>query len=455
MTELIDRVKCKVIITLNDGTEIDISLATLGNTDAIENYITSIDIVESAATNNQNPVGVINSNTLKIILRSNDLSLLPDNENSVYYGKMDNTAIVDVTLEDVDGEVMFNTFYVSSWTSNITATNPNQVTIEATDLLSIINKNSVPNINIVNNVKTSDAFKDTINKLNDTLESKYKIQYDEADIQFNAFPYIDYSNIEADNMGTWFNIIGQSTLTNIYYTRENKLKTDYCLDDTAGESVCNLSDKVNILNASIDKGGLVSYSGVKVNYILNTVNKLTELTSVKDQVLKPGSNTFENINLGNKVFKICYVKVSTDSKTAVEVESITYNKNTATVIIKNKTDKNISCTIQLYGQTLKENKLFVKKLKENSRNEILEVTNRILPTEYINVFADNLLSLIGIKASALSLSGFFNPRIKLGDTVYVDVEKSINTKGYYKVVELQWKITNVIKCEAKLIKTIV
>lgn len=452
MTELIDRVKCKVLITLNNGTEIDISLATVGEKANMTNYVTSIELLESSATGNQNPVGVVSSNTLKIVLQSVDRSLLPDNENSAYYGLMDNTAIVKITLEDVDGTVEFNTFYISSWLSNISSSNNNQVTIEATDLLSIINKNGVPSSEIMKNASTSETFKEMLNKLNSTLDAKYKVNYDEVDINFNAFPTLEYSNIDADDMGTWLNIVSQSTLTNIYYTRENKLKTDYCLDDTASESVCTLSDKVNILSASIDRGGLVNYTGVKVNYILNTINNLTELTSLRDQVLVPGSNTFDNIDLGDKIYKISFVKVMTDSKIAVEVNSITYGKNTATIVITNKSESNVNCNLIIYGQTLKENKLFVKKLKANSSNEILEVTNRLLPVSYINNFANGLLSLIGIKASTLIISGFFNPRIKLGDIVYVDVEKSINTKGYYKVVELKWKITNVIKCEAKVIR---
>ena len=454
MIDVVERVKCTVIITLSDGTEINIS-PSIGSIKDLTNYITSIEILESASTSNKNPVGVVNSNILKIVLRSNDMTLLPDNEKSPYYGLMDNTATIKITLNFDEVVVEFNTFYVSRWLSDNSSSNKNQVTIEATDLLSIINKNSVPNMEVIKNANTSEIFKSTIDKLNESLEDKYKIQYDENDINFGDFPILEYNSIDADNMGTWFNILTQSTLTNIYYTRDNKIKTDYCLDDTIGESVGVLSDKVNITHASIDKGGLVGYTGVKVNYILNTINNSTELTTLREQVLKPGENTFENIDLGAKVYKIAYVKIESNNKTAVEVNSVTYGKNTATIVLNNTTEEDISCSIIIYGQTLKENKLFVKKSKANSSNEILEVTNRLLPSSYVGKFADNLLSLVGIKASALSLSGFFDPRLKLGDTIYVDVESSINAKGYYKVVELKWKITSTVKCEAKVIKTIV
>ena len=140
MKQLVDKVSCSVIITLEDGTNIDISLVTGGSISAIKNYITSLEVLESTNAQNKNPVGVVSSNTVKITLNSNDRTLLPDNEQSPYYGKMNTNAKVKVTVTDDDGSVTFNTFYVSSWVSNISSDNPTQVVIEATDLLSIINK---------------------------------------------------------------------------------------------------------------------------------------------------------------------------------------------------------------------------------------------------------------------------------------------------------------------------
>lgn len=459
MTNFIDKVKCQVTIKLSNGTDIDVSYAQLGEKSNENNYITSIEILESAATNNKNPVGVVNSNILKINLNSINMNLVPDNEKSPYYGYMDNTAMIKIILEDADseelGNVEFNDFYVSSWTSNISSDSAYEVVIEATDLLSIVNKNDTPNTDLVKNANTKEIFIDMLNKLNSNLDDKYKIKYNVSEIAFNAFPLLEYNLFDASNFGTWLNILSQSTLTNIYYTRSNRIVTDYCLDDTAKESVCNLSDKVNIVRAYVDRGGLVSYSGVKVNYILNTVNNSDELVRLNNQVLVPGINTFENISVANKVYKVNYIVIDADSYTAVTNINIEYSRSDAKLTINNNNNENVNCNIIIYGQTLKENKLFVAKYKStNKSGETLEVTNSILPANYIMSFANNLLSLIGIKNSALTIEGYFNPRIKLGDTVYIDAESSINCKGYYKVVELKWNISSVIKCEAKVIKTI-
>lgn len=454
MTDLIERVKCSVLITLSNDTEIDISLSTVGEKANLKNYITEIDINESTNTQNNNPVGVVSSNTLKLTLNSHDRSLFPENNKSPYYGLMNNTATVKVTLEDIDGTVGFNTFYVSNWKSNITAQTPNKVIIECTDLLSIINKNSVPSGVITKNLSTKQAFIYMLDSLNKSMTSKYKIQYDEKDIVFTTFNRIEYDNLDTSSMGDWLNTVSQCTLTNIYIARDDKIKTDYCLDDKTTESVCTLSDKVNIIDASVDTGGLVNYTGVKTNYIVNTINNMTKLTTLSNQLVKPGSSLFDNISLGSKVFRINAVRLISDESSALKLTKLDYDKRTCNLEVENTTNVDINCTIEVYGQSLKENTLSVTKNK-NSSNEILTVTNKLILPEYVDTYTNNLLKLVGIRNSSLSVTGFFNPRIKLGDTVYIEVDKSINTSGYYKVIELQWKISNTIKCTAKLIKTIV
>jgi hypothetical protein len=454
MTDLIEKVKCSVIITLSDGTEIDVSLVNAGNTANITNYITEIDINESTNTQNNNPVGVVSSNTLKLVLNSNDRSLFPENKNSQYYGLMNNTATVKVTLEDVDGIVEFNRYFVSKWISNITSQKPNKVIIECTDLLSIIGKNSVPSGVITQNLSTKEAFIYMLAKLNEQVEDKYKVKYNIDSIIFNEFDKIEYDNLEAGNMSDWLNELSQSTLTNIYIDREDNIKTDYCLDDTAKESVATLSDKVNITNASVDTGGLVNYTGVKTNYITNTINNMSQLTSLSNQVVEPGINIFDNISLGSKVFRLNAVRLKGDKETALKLTKLEYNKRLCNLEVENTTSEDMNCNIEIYGQSFKETTSSIVRSKHSS-NEILEITNRLLLPEYANKYTEALLSLIGMRNSSISVTGFFNPRLKLGDTVYVDVDKSINTSGYFKIIGLQWKIGSTLKCTAKLIKTIV
>lgn len=122
--------------------------------------MTSLAIRESAYTQNQNPIGVVNSGNIKIDIQSFDRSLVPDNQNSPYFGMMDSTAEVLVGvltpyLADTP-VVYFGRYYVSSWKSSSDSNNKYKVTVEANDIISTLLKNSMPNINDLQDVTTVD-----------------------------------------------------------------------------------------------------------------------------------------------------------------------------------------------------------------------------------------------------------------------------------------------------------
>lgn len=455
MTELVDKVQCNIRITLSDGTEIDInnSISNQSNSN-ISNFITDVSLDESLNAQNNNPVGVVSSNTLKISLNSNDRSLFPDNSNSPYYGKMDNSARVYLTLIDNDGTITFNTFYVSNWTTSISSSTPYRVIIECTDLLSIICKNNIENILITDNLSTSEALIYMLDRYNASIEDKYKVHYNTNDIKFDNFNHIVLDNIDSENIGSWFNILSQSTLTNLYIDRDDLFKTDNCLDDKASESVCTLSDKINITHASVDSGGLVRYNGVKTNYIVNSLNGISEIVNMNGQSLTGGSNKINDINFSQRVYKVTGICLNVHNSIPVDITNFTYNQRRASLELYNNSGDITNVDIIISGQTFMENKLSITKLNDSSSNEILEVTNKLLSADDAEIFTSNLLKLCGLRNSSLTVTGFINPRIKLGDTVYVDLESSINTKGYYKVVGINMKINNIIKTTLKLIKII-
>ena len=455
MTELVDRVQCNIKITLSDGTEIDINnnISNQSNSNA-KNFITDISLDEKLNAQNNNPVGVVSSNTLKISLNSNDRSLFPDNEKSPYYGKMDNSARVYLTMIENDETISFNTFYVSNWTTSITSSTPYRVIIECTDLLSIICKNNIENIIITDNLSTSEALIYMLDRYNASIEDKYKVHYRPSDIKFDNFNNIVLDNIDSENIGSWFNILSQSTLTNLYIDRDDLFKTDNCLDDKASESVCTLSDKINITQASVDSGGLVRYNGVKTNYIVNSLNGISEIINMNGQSLKGGSNKINDINFSQRVYKVTGIGLNVHNSIPVDITNFTYNQRRANLELYNNSGDDVNVDIIINGQTFMENTLSITKLNDSSSNEILEVTNKLLSADDVEVFTSNLLKLCSLRNSSLSVTGFINPRIKLGDTVYVDLESSIQTKGYYKVVGISMRINNVIKTTLKLIKII-
>ena len=454
MRDTIVYVKCSVKITLSDGTEINLTYKDENN------YIKSLDIVESARSENRNPVGVINSNTMKLEVVSMDRKLVPDNEESPYFGRMNNSAVINITLVDNDsdelGDVEFNSFYVSNWESRTTSDEYNHVIIEAVDLLSIVGKNEMPIAEINSLVVTDLHFIRRLEAINSKLIDKYKIKYNSDDIKFPAFAFRSrHYLIDPKCVRDWLNIMSQSTLTNIYLRRDDHLVTDYLLDDTPSQSVCTWRDTENILRASVENGEQVNYNAVKVGYISDSIGKEIELCKVTDQTLAVGVNRINDINFNSNIYRITRYAIRTDSFDLLDNFSIEYSKRDASISINNSGDDAVVCDIVIYGQERKENTLYIRqRLSDDDSGETLEIVNKILLAGSTKLFTQGLIQLIGSKKNSLSVTGYFNPRVQVGDIVYVDAGHTIYTEGYYKVLELNWSITSIIKCSARLSKII-
>lgn len=429
------------------------------DTSELINYLTSLDIEESIFTENQNPIGVINSNTFKLTLTSLDRSLVPTNKQSAYFGNMNSTAEVEIELyiPDADGNptVNFGRYYVSTWTSNTDSNNKYQVVIEGTDLLGILIKNATPYLEIKKNMTVVDL-------LNNIRGELINIISDSCGFEFNflnvpKYNVMQYNDIDADDINTFLNIICQSMLLNLYIDRDNSPnnKKINIMDSTLKLSSASetLTDTKDITYASLNKGNLVNYTGVKVNYSLGNINTSSELARLTGITLSPGENELSNINTGGSTFKIDAIVIQTDNETAVEYELVRYNKRNVTLKINNHTQVNVVATIIIYGQSLTENILSVTKLSTVESNELLEVTNNLLPLDKVDSYAYDLLTLVENRGESIKVRGLFNPAyLKLNTVVHVDCQQSIYVAGDFRCVGLSWSLGSNLKCEARLVK---
>lgn len=456
MEALVKSVDARVEIIFRDGQTVTLHAYRSMVPPSIINFIKEIRVQEKFSIDTINPVGSLSSNHLVLRLVSRDQSLVAENENSPYFGLMDKTAIIKLTLIESGEEIPFGTWYVDRWYSDITNENRTGVTIEAYDLLYVIKDNKVPDIYVGSEeIGTKQFLINLIDKYNENAVGAQRIEYNPDDINFDAFPFIRYWNLDMKNMLSCLNMLSQSTLTYFIWDRENKLRTDYAGDDTPKEKVCDLSDMVNITKVRLLSGPIANYDGVRVNYSFGTINNMSKLADITDQKLISGINYINDITFSSPLYKINQVIVTTDNPhVTLTVESIKYNKDGMNLAIFCN-DDDVDCSIEVYGQTINNSNMSIEKYLPGGQNQLFIINNHILPARYIDAFASKLLDIISLKYSRLAVAGFFNPRIKLGDTVFVDVQKSTNVPpGYYKVVGLDWLITGSIKCNAELLKLI-
>ena len=455
MKQRVESVDCRLDILLANGDIINLELDKFAELKNLSNYITNINIKEELSASTDNPVGVVSSNTLNLELKSVDKNLMSENKNSPYYGYMNDTAIIKVILEDELGDITFGTWYVDRWYSSISNRNPYKVTIEAYDLFSSVGKSELPKVKLGGELLVKDLLIDIFNKYNESISNiNRRINFNEADLDFSTFPVLQYNNMNVASMGDLLNSVSQATLTHIMWDRNNNVVTDYVGDDTVLDSVCDLDDHVNITDAQDITGALVNYTGVKVNYAVGTINKPASLVRLDGQTLTEGENRFDNIRFSGSVRKINYVDIiTTDNDAVIDIKNIDYTKDSLDLILES--NKETACSINIYGQTVNNSILFVEKYINDKDKSVLEMNNSIIRKSDVDNFADKMLELITLKSKSIKLVGWFNPRIKLGDIVHVDIETSTGiSPNYYKVMGLEWNITSTLKCTMRLMHVV-
>lgn len=439
---IVGEILAQVKFTLSDG-----STFTLNSDSSINsyNFISSLKLNESLSAENNIPIGVNTSSILDIEIISNNKALIPENENSTYYGYMNNSAIIEIYITESNEKIYFGKYFVNSWKSSISSDSPNLVKISATNIMSIISKQKVPDIEINTGMYIKDYLLNVIDELNSKLPQTKQIEYNEGDIKFDAFPVMQFSNLDTENMGNCLNGLSQCTMTNIFVNRDGKLKTDYCCDDSPSEAVYSFDV---MTSASAGGGLLVEYDSIKVNYSLGNILDVEQLASLYQQDVIQGDNIFKDISLGGAVYKINRIDVTAeDPNIYVGKKEAKYNKNTMQLTVE--ADAATKVDIKVFGQRLDTTSMVYETDGENK----LEVTNRVIEKSYVEKYANNMLQLINFKNNSMSVEGYFNPRVKLSDTVFINCANAMSISGYYKVVGLDWDLSIYGKCVMSLIKT--
>lgn len=456
---MVDTIGYKIRIIFVNGEELTIE-QDVNITQPPVNYIVNLQIQEKMFTQNQNPIGVVTSNLLKLELNSLDRSLVPENTNSPYYGNMNSTAEIEVSIKNMDagvaGYINLGRYFVNSWSGSATSSNKNKVTIEGNDILGILMKSNIPSYEIKRNTSVYSFLNTIADKINEQVSEKYKFSFNIPETL--KFGNIDNNDIEASDVGTLFNIVCQSCLLNMYVDRNTETtgRVINVIDATAGigASIDNITDSQNIIKASFDKGALVGYTGVKVNYSIYSINPIDTIATISSLALIPGGNSVDNIGVSNTIFKITGIRLDTESiENSVEFTGLTYNRKSVSLKLTNNSIENVNCSVDIMGQTLNENKLAVVKKSTVESNELFEVTNSLLPVNSVNSFASELLSLIDKRTEAIVVEGYFDPRVlKLNSIIQIDASNSLYLQGKYRASEITWTLGSGLGCQARFIK---
>ena len=459
MNNTVYNVETTVTIYFNDGSYYELPLKDSAGT-GLDNYCTSIELKEQLYTkNNNNIIGNVCANTLSLKIKSKDGLLISSNENSTYFGLMDETAYIDVSCTGDDNVTTYmGRYFVDAWENGVTAATANDVSISAIDLLGKLKNIPLKKIKLQRELDVNTYLKSVIDALNNELPLSMRINYRNQDLDiFHNSGYnwqLWYNNINRDSFENILNNISQNTLSNLWIDRDRYFKTDWLLDDSSELPVGDLSGAVQILDYGTNIADTDKASGVEITYIDNVSYEDKELASINNYPVTTGDNVVENLHLNSdKVINISTVQIIPTSASNYEAytKDIYNYKDSVDLTIHSSTSTDVN--IKIWGTVINEiTNTLVEYNNNNNKNNLISIDNRILRKELINTYKDGLLDLISYRNSNIYVEGFLNPQLKIGDIVSVRGSK-LGIYDYYKIIGLDFKLGTSYRCRATLLKT--
>ena len=440
-----DEIKCTLTFTLDNNVSFSLNTSDVINK---TNFLTSVKLSEELSSKTNIPVGVINSSVLDLVIISKNRALVPNNPSSVYYGHLNTKAKIQINIEANNHNIFMGTYYVDEWKSNASNTTADQVVISATGLMHKISKLDMPMTDL-NNIEN---FKDYLLEVFEVLNTKLQqnglatVVLNSANINFSEFPNMQYANLKMDDIGTMLNDISQATLTNIYIDRNDTLKTDFCCDDQYAQIVADLDV---MTAAQIGDDFSLNYDGISTKYSKYNIGDIESIASITNEQLVVGDNTFNDIDLGQNIYKVNRIVTSTDDVDVIAyTKSALFNKKKLNLVINS--DGSSVANINILGRKVDSTKLTYAVGGENK----LEVDNIVLDYNYIEKYTNMLNQLLQIKNNSMTVTCYITPDvINLGDIVHINCAQAMSVSGDYKIVGIRWEFSTYAKATLKLIKT--
>lgn len=456
MNNIVHNVTTEATIYFANGTSFSVPMSDPLQ-QGLSNYCTSISIKEQLySQNNNNVVGNVCANTLSMKLISKDGLLISSNDQSTYYGYMNNTAYIDVAVTGDDNvRTVLGRYFVEAWENGVTASTANEVNISAVDLLGKIKNISLRKIRLQRNLSIQTYLKSILDKLNSELPSTMQIQYNLSDLNiFHNSGYnwqLLYNNIDRDTFENVLNNIAQNTLSHLWIDRNRYFKTDWLLDDSQEQHVCDVSGSTNVLDYGTNIADTSKASGIEVTYIDNVSYNDKELASIKDYSLNSGVNQINNANLNSdKILSVNTIETINQTGTSKCVSFFNYKNS---IDLKILSTASSVADIKIWGTVINEITNIVTMYKSNSdKNNIIQIDNRILRKELIQTYATGLLNLISLDNANIYVEGFINPQVKIGDMVSV-VGSKLGIDADYKVIGVELTLGTSYRCRLQLLRT--
>ena len=369
-------------------------------------FLISFNLLEELGSDAEaNPIGDVSANELDIVLYNQNGIFSPANVDSPYYGLMRSGVKVVVKLRpapDAEWDEL-GTFYVSDWYAEVTGM---QASVTCFDKLYDALNSAPPTLPVVSNVTYQDAF------------SSY--------MQALGYKYILDDTLKGSM--TWWYTLPESaaTLRTLSGACEAAVFCDHHDNirvlnlASKKEVVTTLTDKTQIITATVPQSINRSYSGLDVSVYNTQLSDPAQLLDLKDHLFPPGNGETGLIQFGTRPVVRVECATTVTASTSIELDGFQYTTDAIKLKTYNKGVDNTPMSVTIHGRAVEAVKSAYYSygsnplVYDNVYTQTADMAERV--KKMLDRFVRNPLPNL-----KLSIRG--NPKLNLGDKITVSSER--------------------------------
>ena len=398
------------------------------------NYLVSSSVLEESSKLSDSPFGTITSNELTLSL-FNEIGLFnPQNTSSPYYRQIKKGIKIEAFIRpnEVDDWDPLGVFYVTNWSTNSSGM---LADIVANDALYNVLNGSVPSLPVFRNVPVSSFMISYFELFNLSVNV-------DTDIDI-VIPYI-YSSGYSDNKELLSDVLNASLCECFCDHNGNVVVTSRLHTRGIRDT---FTDNDQIINVTIKQSVTSSFDSVVVACNTGQESAETNLLSISDMSIVPGINHIDATALSSTP-ALSIRSVSTSGSEAVQVKSFKASASDFTCDLQSS--GTLSTSVSVTGTILKTVKSFVGETSEST----LKIDNNFIQKSTdANKVRKYGLSYIESSVPTLDITVRGNPRLNLGDVIYVNSAK-YQTKYTGRILKVQYDYSGGLTCSMTLILNI-
>lgn len=437
----------RITMTFDNG---ETYIASTENTG--DKVLETCTISENEGNTNGNPLGIMSSNTINFTIYDSSGILVKTNKISPYYGYMRNGVKCILEWKDNNGTWHpFGTYYTNSWNNTRSDGGYQSVSIGAKDRLNYIGNLTIPELPAFSSIEIKTLLVEIFKAIG-LSDSDYYI-----DQSLNLT--LTFSITKGAQLRETLNAIAQALIARITINRQGVIEIKPAFPEIPTE--LDIIDGKFISTGAMEQNQYTDYASVQLSYYELGIQNSVTLATLNNANVTNGLNSFDNLQLSNRVQGIDLVTfeydvTSENNETAIsDINYIGYQGGVS-VNIKSESTEQIVGTITIEGRETGNSEVVIsrdiigadKKVSNTLMLTSDYIQNKNDAQSYINAVVDYINKIRNSGRFEQSIIGFM---LETGKYISLQSEDD-DMDGTYYIQGITFNIGETFSCSFEATK---